>query len=342
MKMKNKLLIAGLMAIAAILFVGGPAIAQQATVTDVVGGPGGSAFMDPAPEQGARVVELQVHSGEYVDSVQLVYMLGDGRTAMGALHGGPGGQLAVFHLDADEYLIGASGRGGEFIDSIEFQTNKRTTPTYGGNCGRRDFRVDVPPNSQITGFAGRAGQYLDAIGLTFTPLRRRVFSGFGGAPQPGQTTLAGGSGGTEFVDADVPAGGRIVEVRIHAGEYLDSIQMVYAMPDGRPLEAARHGGEGGRGMSFRLDQREYIVALSGRCGTYVDSLRIHTNKRTSELFGGRGGEREFRIDVPNDNQATGFMGRSGEYLDAIGLTYARKWSPYDRDRNRDRDRRRDR
>lgn len=340
MKTKKRIYIAVALAMVTALCGGGTAIAQQATVTDVVGGPGGSAFMDPAPEQGARVVEVQVHSGEYVDSVQLVYMLSDGRTVMGALHGGPGGQLAVFHLDADEYLVGVSGRGGEFIDSIEFQTNKRTTPTYGGNGGRRDFRVDVPPNAQVTGFAGRAGEYLDAIGLTFAPLRRRLFSGFGGAPQPGQTTLAGGSGGTEFVDADVPAGGRIIEVRIHAGEYLDSIQMIYAMPDGRPLEAARHGGEGGRGMSFRLGQGEYIVALSGRCGTYVDSLRIHTNKRTSELFGGRGGEREYRIDVPDENQATGFMGRSGEFLDAIGLTYGRKWSSYDQ--GRDRDRRHDR
>ena len=157
--------------------------------------------------------------------------------------------------------------------------------------------MDVPSNTQVTGFEGRSGQYLDAIGLTFSPLRRKSFFGFGSTPQPGQTTLAGGSGGTEFVDADVPAGGRIVEVRIHAGEYVDSIQMIYSMPDGRPLEAARHGGEGGRGVSFRLDQGEYIVGISGRYGEYVDSVRIRTNKRTSEVFGGRGGEREFRIDV---------------------------------------------
>ncbi|MBZ5661384.1 MAG: hypothetical protein LAO08_13345 [Acidobacteriia bacterium] len=337
MNRKKRLLIAGLIAIAAAIYGGGLATAQQATVTDVVGGPGGREFLDPQPEQGARVIEVQVHSGEFVDSVQLVYMLGDGRTVMGPLHGGPGGQLGVFHLDADEYLTGASGRAGDYIDSIEFQTNKKTTPTFGGNGGRRDFHVDLPPNAQATGFAGRSGEYLDAIGLTFTPLRRRLFSGFGSGPQPGQTALAGGSGGTEFVDADVPAGGRIVEVRIHSGEYVDSIQMIYSMPDGRPLEAARHGGEGGRSVSFRLDQGEYIVGLSGRCGTYVDSLRIHTNKRTSELFGGRGGDREFRVDVPDPdhNQATGFFGRSGEYLDSIGLSYAKRWSPRDRDRDRD-------
>ncbi len=337
--MKNRLLIAGLIAVAAVFCGSGLAVAQQTNATDVVGGPGGRAFLDAEAEPGARVIAIQVHSGEYVDSVQLVYMLSDGRTAMGPLHGGPGGQLGVFHLDADEYLTGASGRAGEYIDSIQFQTNQRTSPVFGGNGGNRNFRVDVPSNTQVTGFAGRSGEYLDAIGLTFSPIRRKLFSvsRFEGAPQPGQTALAGGSGGTDFVDADVPAGGRIVEVRIRAGEYVDSIQMIYSMPDGRPLEAPRHGGEGGRGVSFRLDQGEYIVGLSGRCGQYVDSVRIHTNKRTSELFGGRGGERDFRIDVPDadDNQATGFIGRSGEYLDAIGLAYARKWSSRDRDRDRD-------
>ncbi|MBZ5643390.1 MAG: hypothetical protein LAO19_11565 [Acidobacteriia bacterium] len=342
MKGKKVFFIALLMTIAAVSLGVKPAVAQQATATDVVGGPGGRAFLDADVEPGARVVEVQVHSGEFVDSVQLVYMLGDGRTVTGPLHGGPGGMLGVFRLDPDEYLTGASGRAGDYIDSIQFLTNKRTSPAFGGNGGRREFRVDVPANTQAAGFEGRAGQYLDAIGLTFSPLRRKSFFGFGSTPQPGQTTLAGGSGGTEFVDADVPAGGRIVEVRIHAGEYVDSIQMIYTMPDGRPLEAARHGGDGGRGISFRLDQGEYIVGISGRYGQYVDSVRIRTNKRTSEVFGGRGGEREFRIDVPDDSQATGFIGRAGEYLDAIGLAYAKKWSPRDRGRDRDRDRRYDR
>jgi hypothetical protein len=339
MTMRRKLLLAGLFAVVATLCGGGLAIAQQGNVTDVVGGPGGRPFLDPEPGPGARVVEVQVHSGEFVDAMQFVYMLGDGRTVMGPLHGGPGGQLGVFRLDPDEYLIGAAGRAGDYVDSIQFLTNKRTSPAFGGNGGRREFRVDVPDNTQAIGLAGRGGQYLDAVGLTFAPLRRRSFFGFGGSPQPGQTDLAGGSGGTEFVDADVPAGGRIVEVRIHAGDYVDSIQMVYSMPDGRPLEAARHGGDGGRGVSFRLDRDEYIVGIAGRYGQYVDSVRIRTNKRTFPPVGGRGGDKDFRIDVPNDNQVTGFIGRSGEYLDAIGLAYGKKWSSRDRDRDWDRGRR---
>jgi Jacalin-like lectin domain len=337
--MKKRLIIAGLISIFVALCGSGLAVAQQATATEIFGGPGGNAFSDPELERGARVVEVQVRSGEYVDSVQLVFTLSDGRTVLGPQHGGEGGELSVFHLDADEYLIGISGRSGSYIDSIRFQTNKRTSPTFGGSGGNRDFRVKVPANTQVTGLTGRSGQYLDAIGLIFIPLRRGFFSDFGSAaPQSGQTSLAGGSGGNAFVDGDIPDGASIVEVRVMAGDYVDSVQMIYDSPDGRSVELARHGGGGGRAASFRLEQGEYIVGLSGRCGSYVDSLRIHTNRRTSQLFGGNGGDRDFRIDIPDGNQATGFVGRSGTYVDAIGLNYSRIPYPQDRFRGRRRNR----
>jgi hypothetical protein len=154
---KRKLLITGLISIAAVLCGGGWAAAQQAPATEIVGGPGGNAFSDPQPERGARVIEVQVHSGEYVDSVQLVYMFRDGRTVMGPQHGGEGGRLSVFHLDADEYLIGISGRSGDYIDSIQFLTNRRTSSTFGGSGGKHEFRVDVPANPEIAGLSGRSG-----------------------------------------------------------------------------------------------------------------------------------------------------------------------------------------
>jgi hypothetical protein len=325
--MKKRILIAGLISIVAVMCGATWAVAQQARVTEIAGGPGGVAFLDQEPPQGARVIEVQVHSGVNVDSVQLVYMLNDGRTVMGPQHGGEGGGLNVFHLDADEYLTGISGRSGIYIDSIRFLTNKRTSPTFGGGGGNRDFEVDIPANAQATGFVGRAGSYLDAIGLTFIPLRHRPFSDVAVVQQQGQTSLAGGSGGNEFID-DAPPGSRIVEVLVRGGNFVDSVQMIYDLPGGRLQEAARHGGSGGSAGSFRLEPGEYITGLSGRCGNQVDSLRIHTNRRTSKLFGGGGGEREFRIDVPDGSQATGFSGRSGLYVDAISLTYARLSAPH--------------
>jgi hypothetical protein len=240
--MKKRLFIAGLISILATLCGNGWAVAQQTPITQIVGGQGGNAFLDPEPAQGGRIIEIHVRSGDHVDSVQLVYMLSDGRAVAGPQHGGAGGGLNVFHLDADEYLIGISGRSGSYIDSIRFETNRRTSPTFGGTGGSRDFRIDVPANTQVSGLAGRAGQYLDAIGLTFIPIGRGFFSSFGSAPQPGQTSLAGGSGGTDFLDSEIPAGARTVEVRVEAGEFIDSVQMIYSFPNGRPVEAPRHGG----------------------------------------------------------------------------------------------------
>jgi hypothetical protein len=137
-----------------------------------------------------------------------------------------------------------------------------------------------------------------------------------------QTPIAGGRGGSEFSDRDLPPGARISEVRVRASERVDAIQAIYLLPDGRTIEGPRHGGWGGRESVFRLDSDEYIVGLSGRYGDGIDSLRIHTNKRTTQPFGGRGGNRDYRIEVPIQNQAVGFAGRTGEGLDAIGLAYS--------------------
>jgi hypothetical protein len=312
---------------ASLLGGGLPAFAQQIASTEIVGGPGGGDFSDSQPPAGARVTEVWVRTGERVDSVQMMYTLPGRRTVTGPRHGGTGGGLNTFRLDPDEYIIGLSGRCGETIDSIRFHTNKRISLLYGGGGGDRDYRVDLPDGTRAVGFAGRAGDYLDAIGLTYIPTytsRRR--GNFPSIPEASaqidQTPIAGGGGGSAFSDREIPPGARVGEVRVQSGDRVDAVQVVYLLPDGRLLEGARHGGVGGGDRIFRLDADEYIIGLSGRYGDNIDSLIIRTNKRTSQLFGGRGGDRDYRIDVPAGYQAVGFAGRSGDYLDAIGLTYA--------------------
>jgi hypothetical protein len=323
----KRILLYSVVITAAVLFCGSMlAFAQQPASTEVIGGRGGNAFSDSQPATGARVMEVRIRSGERVDSVQMVYALQDGRTVVGSRHGGGSGQLHSILLDADEYITGLAGRYGEMIDSLRIITNKRESLPFGGLGGSRNFRIDVPYQNQAVGFAGRAGIYLDAIGLTYSPItlsrRRGVFTQIPTQlAQISQTSLAGGRGGSEFADRDIPSGASIVEVNVWAGERIDAVQMVYMLPDGRSQEGARHGGTGGNAVTFRLDPDEYITGISGRSGEMVDSLRIITNKRTSQVFGGRGGDRDFRIDIPRGNLAVGFAGRSGNLIDAIGLTY---------------------
>jgi hypothetical protein len=322
------------MILAAVLFCGGMlGFTQQLDTTNVIGGGGGDEFFDFQPPAGTRVAEVRVRSGETIDAVQMVYELPNGRTVMGSRHGGTGGRLSVFRLDPDEYVIGLSGRFGVTVDSLSIQTNRRTSEQLGGGGGDRNYRIDVPPGYQAVGFVGRAGNTLDAVGLTYAPMprRRETFAPSRGAQvqsqevqaQYAQTQLAGGRGGSPYSDQDAPAGARIAEVRVCSGRVVDSVQVIYALPNGRLLQAARHGGANSAESIFRLDNDEYIIGLAGRYGNTVDSMRIITNKRTSPQFGGGGGDRDFRIDVPSGNQAIGFAGRAGDSMDAIGLTYAR-------------------
>ena len=289
---------------------------QQPDSTEIVGGPGGSGFSDSQLQPGARILEVHVRSGDRVDSVQMLISSPDGRTVMSPKRGGSGGRLNIFRVNRDEYITGVSGRYGDYIDSLRIHTNKRTSALFGGPGGDRDFRVEVPEENQAVGFAGRAGDYLDAVGLIFASIQ---------TADVGQTTrLAGGRGGSAFLDRDIPPGAGIAEVRVQSGARIDGVQAVYVLPDGRYVEGEPHGGSGGESDVFRLDSDEYITGLSGRCGDHIDSMVIHTNKRTSQMFGGRGGRSDFRIDIPSGSQAVGFAGRAGDYVDAIGLTYGER------------------
>jgi hypothetical protein len=290
-----------------------PLFSQESGTTQVFGGNGGNAYSDPVIQTGGRVIAVQIQAGERIDSVQFTYSLPNGTTASSLRHGGSGGQANTFQLDRDEYIVGLSGRYGETVDSLRIITNKRTSQVFGGSGGDHDFQVIVPNGNQAAGFIGRAGDYLDAIGLVYMPLQTL---------QAFQTALAGGGGGSPFTDKDVAQGARISEIRVRAGDRIDGIQAVYTLSNGSVIEGSWHGGQGGRLASFRLDSDEYIVALSGRAGEQIDSLAIITNKRSSAVFGGRGGSRDYRIGVPSGYRAIGFAGRAGDMLDAIGLTYS--------------------
>lgn len=146
---------------------------QQLSTTEIIGGRGGNEFSDFQPPAGARVAEVRIRSGDTIDSVQVAYILPNGRTVLGPMHGGSGGRPSTIRLSSDEYLIAIMGRYGDTIDSMQIITNKRTSTQFGGNGGSRRYRIEVPAGSQAIGFTGRSGNTLDAVGLVYTPLPRR-------------------------------------------------------------------------------------------------------------------------------------------------------------------------
>ena len=135
------------------------------------GGNGGHAFEDYAIPEGAKVKEIRVNAGFYVDGLQLI-CVDDAGTAVGLPHlGGKSGFRHTITLDADEYLTGISGRSGRYIDSIRFHTNKRVTDSIGGRGGENEYHFEAAANGEVAGFFGRADWYMDQLGVV---LRDRV------------------------------------------------------------------------------------------------------------------------------------------------------------------------
>jgi hypothetical protein len=58
------------------------------------------------------------------------------------------------------------------VDSIRFVTNKGAYGPYGGDGGDVEYHYNdakpLSPNIAITGFCGRAGDCIDAIGCIFS------------------------------------------------------------------------------------------------------------------------------------------------------------------------------
>lgn len=129
------------------------------------GGEGGIPVVDYAIPAGARIREVHVTSGWFVDSIRIVYADETGATRSLPGVGGHGSHEHQFALEADEYLIGVSGRSGKYVDSIVFHTNRRVSPSYGGHGGENSYTFLAPEGSEVAGFFGRADWYIDAIGI---------------------------------------------------------------------------------------------------------------------------------------------------------------------------------
>jgi hypothetical protein len=144
---------------------------------------------------------------------------------------------------------------------------------------------------------------------------------FAGPGSKSKSNLIGGNGGSPFSD-EFSKDFKVKAIKIRSSSFIDSIQIVYDTHKG-PIYATQHGGNGGKAHIFYLKDNEYITAISGRCGKYIDALKIHTNYRRSPTYGGSGGG-AFSLSVPENTYFIGFQGRSGAYLDSIGIIFIRR------------------
>lgn len=129
------------------------------------GGNGGLPLQGVVIPAGARISEVRVTCGWFVDSIQIGYTDAAGESHLLPEVGGHGSHAHQFALETGEYLVGISGRSGRYVDSIVFHTNLRVSPTYGGDSGEHAFSFLAPEDSEVVGFFGNADWYIDAIGI---------------------------------------------------------------------------------------------------------------------------------------------------------------------------------
>jgi len=99
------------------------ALSQQSGSTNIAGGQGDNPFSGPQPAAGTRVTEVHIRSGETIDAIQMVYASVSGTSGVAGQHGGSGGRLDTFTLDADAYITSISGRYDTFV------TRSKSRPT---------------------------------------------------------------------------------------------------------------------------------------------------------------------------------------------------------------------
>ncbi|WP_374688857.1 jacalin-like lectin [Promineifilum sp.] len=128
----------------------------------------------------------------------------------------------------------------------------------------------------------------------------------------------GGSGGKPFDDYTIPNDARLTAVHIYTEWVIDALRIDFVHVDGQADGRPPLGGLGGAHQVFYLEEDEYLTGISGRCGWYVDAIRFHTNKRVSDLYGGRGGERDYALHATPGFEIAGFFGRADWYVDALG------------------------
>lgn len=76
-------------------------------------------------------------------------------------------------------------------------------------------------------------------------------------------------------------------------------------------------------LQITLDPTNYVTEISGTIGTFqrsevITSLKIVTLKGAPRSYGRVNGT-PFRVPVLDGGKIVGFFGRSGQFLDAIGV-----------------------
>lgn len=132
------------------------------------------------------------------------------------------------------------------------------------------------------------------------------------------SAVIGGGGGWGFTSAGKTP---LTSIKLRAGWWLDAIQGVNATGS-----LPYRGGFGGNAITVTWPAGEYLVRAYGRHGSYIGQISFVTN--TGKVLGPYGsalgagtGRGTFDFSAPAGNAITGFTGKSGLFIDSLGIVY---------------------
>lgn len=136
------------------------------------GGSGGYPFSDNPPSDFLRINSIRLCGAQLVDSIEVTYVdsSAKGNIYSYGKHGRDGGSCSTLHFWAGEYITSASGRYGSKVDSLIITTNFGRTIRKGGSGGPATFEYKGDDQFMISGFKGRSGSLVDAIGVIYTKM----------------------------------------------------------------------------------------------------------------------------------------------------------------------------
>ncbi|KAI8549680.1 hypothetical protein RHMOL_Rhmol06G0043300 [Rhododendron molle] len=260
--------------------------------------------------------------------------------------------------DPDEHLTAIKITFGEFegqpvVQSLSFRTNLNKYGPYGS---KYETSVSIPiEGGVIGGFHGRAGNYLSAIGIYVAPkirsFRCDIDTNFCKGQEYAPSHLKTPSSMDLFVQRDTgPWGAQrgrhwddgvflgIKQVVLQTGCIVRSVNtnmVIYAIQfenerrDRESFTSPWHGSNrGDQWHKIVLDSAagEVIVGIEGFYGPIegtegfevMTSITIYTSRRKYGPYGENETGTHFS-SRPSGGKAVGFFGRSGIYLNAIGV-----------------------
>lgn len=277
----------------------------------------------------------------------------NGKAVWGEKNGGSGGlksdKIAFdYPFELVTHISGYYGstilRGPTVVKSITFHTTKRSYGPFGEQQG---FAFSSGTNGVVVGFHGRKGYFVNGIGVhvlegkpllsqphpdpyDMSAMKNEVVWGMPREPALHDIGPWGGEGGQPWDDG-VYAGVRKIRLT-RSGEAICSIQIEYDR-NGHSLWAAPHGA--GNEACTHLIKLNYpyevLTCISGyydalfgdRQKMIVRSLAFQTNRAKYGPYGKEIGTHF--SSAKTEGKVIGFHGRSGQFLDAIGV-HMQCWS----------------